>query len=257
MSTFKVLEYATSQEAWEGINEYMIFEHAEILERKGTVSGSLIIAYDTIIKIRKLRVDPEFDFGRSFNYRRQKWATLISNYVDLNLLDLVRLEVQKRELKRDANYNIAFLFDNTHTSGKGCLLSLTFSRRHYADHPILVVSLRSSEVVKRLNFDFLLIQRIGEYVYGEDSYVGAHIYIPNMYTVPEVSVMYNRHKDVLERIEALDHKTAFQKKLVATHHKFVDIDIESIGYKIHQRAAKVVQGHGDDKPLIAKYLKLT
>ncbi len=256
METLKVFEFATSQAAWEGLNEYFLLQETDIKKRQGTVSGSLMIAYDTLVRIRKLRVDPEFDFGKTFNYRIQKWNTLVSNYVDLNLLDLVKLEVQKREAKRDSNYNIAFLFDNTHASGKGCLLSLTFSRRNYADNPILIVSLRSSEIVKRLNFDFLLIQRIGEYVYGTKAHISAHIYIPNMYTVPEVSAMYHKHKDIEKMLAEVEELSPFQKKTLATLTKFKDIDIDKIAYKIHQRAAKVLQGHGDLKPLLAKDLHL-
>lgn len=256
MDTLKTFEFGTSQAAWEGINEYFLLNQADILSRQGTVSSSLLIAYDTLVKIRKLRVNPDFDFGKTFNYRTQKWNTLVSNYVNMNLLDLVKIEVQNREKKRDSNYNIAFLFDNTHVSGKGCLLSLTFSRRNYSDQPILVVSMRSSEVVKRLNFDFLLIQRIGEYVYGEKAHIGAHIYIPNMYTVPEVTAMYHKHKDIRGLLSGIEEHTPFQKKVLATLDKFHDIDIDKIAYKIHQRAAKVLQGHGDLKPLLAKDLTL-
>lgn len=256
METLKTFEFGTSQAAWEGINEYFLLNPEDILNRQGTVSGSLIIAYDTLIKIRKLRVDPDFDFGKTFNYRNQKWNTLVNNYVNLNLLDLVKIEVQNREQKRDSNYNIAFMFDNTHVSGKGCLLSLTFSRRNYSDQPILVVSMRSSEIVKRLNFDFLLIQRIGEYVYGSKAHIAAHIYIPNMYTVPEVTAMYHKHKNLREMMANIKNLTPFQAKVLATLDKFQDIDINKISYKIHQRAAKVLQGHGDLKPLLAKDLTL-
>lgn len=253
METLKSFEFATSQEAWEGLNEYFLLHEQDIKKRNGSVSGSLIIAYDTLVKIRKLRVDPEFDFSKSFNYRIQKWRTLVSNYVNLNLLDLVKLEVQKREEKRDSNYNIAFLFDNSHQSGKGCLLSLTFSRRNYSDIPILIVSMRSSEIVKRLNFDFLLVQRIGEYVYGSKSHIGAHFYIPNMYTVPEVTAMYHTHKDIRTLLNG-SHPTPFRKKVLDTLDKFTTINPEKIPYKIHQRAAKVLQGYGKHKPLLAKDL---
>jgi hypothetical protein len=257
METFKILEFATSQEAWEGINEYFLLSPEDIIKRNGTSSSSLLIAYDTIVKIRKLRVDPEFDFSRTFNYRKQKWNTLVSNYVDLNLLDLVKTEVQKREAKRDSNYNISFLFDNTHISGKGCLLSITFSRRNYADQPTMIVSMRSSEIVKRLNFDFLLVQRIAEYVYGTRTHVGANFYIPNMYTIPEVSAMYHKHRDLKILFEGVGKLTPFQSRTLATIDKFRDIDIEKISYKIHQRAAKVLQGHGEGKPLLARDLQLT
>lgn len=255
MSTVKTLEYATSQAAWEGINEYFLLEEKDIKKRMGTVTPSLVIAYDTIIKIRKLWVDPEFDFSKVFNYRIQKWRTLVSNYVNMNMLDLVKIEVQSRERKKDSNYNISFLFDNTHQSGKGCLVSLTFARRNYMDTPILIATLRSSEIVKRLNFDFLLVQRIGEYVYGKDMHLAAEFFLPNMYTVPEVTAMYHMHKDVKNLLKGVT-PSPFQKRVIDTIDKFSTIKIESISYKIHQRAAKVLQGQGKDKPLLAKTLTL-
>lgn len=256
MDTVKTFEFATSQVAWEGINEYFLLEGKEIKSRMGTVTPSLIIAYDTIIKIRKLWVDPEFNFSKVFNYRIQKWRTLVSNYVNMNMLDLVKIEVQNRERKKDTNYNISFLFDNTHQSGKGCLVSLTFSRRNYMDTPILIATLRSSEIVKRLNFDFLLVQRIGEYVYGKDVHLAGELFIPNMYTVPEVTSMYHMHKDIHKILKGVEKLSPFQQRTIDTVEKFSTIKVESIGYKIHQRAAKVLQGYGKDKPLYAKHLTL-
>lgn len=256
MDTVKTFEFPTSQAAWEGINEYFLLEGKEIKSRMGTVSPSLIIAYDTIIKVRKLWVNPEFDFSRTFNYRMQKWRTLVSNYVNMNMLDLVKLEVLSREQKKAANYNISFLFDNTHQSGKGCLVSLTFARRNFMDTPILIATLRSSEIVKRLNFDFLLVQRIGEYVYGKDVHLAGEFFIPNMYTVPEVTAMYHMHRNINDVLKGIRKLDPFQERVLETIDKFSTIKIDSIGYKIHQRAAKVLQGYGKGKPLFAKDLTL-
>jgi len=39
-------------------------------------------------------VDPEFDFGFMFGYKKQKWSILKSNYVDMNMVDLVTVSTE-------------------------------------------------------------------------------------------------------------------------------------------------------------------
>ena len=263
MRVEKIHRFATSQEAWEGFNKYFLLEEEEIVERKGVRTGGQLISFDNILDINLLRVDPEFDFNKHFNYKIQKWTSLVNNYVNLNYLDLVKAEVRKREAARDNTYNISFVFDNSHGHGKGCLLSVTFSRRPYFPDPILIVQLRSSEIVKRLNFDFLLMERIGQYVYGEDQRMGAKFYLPNAYTMAEVSAMYNIHEPI-ERIfaEAEEYMEKgwrigpFAQKVVAALDKMNTTNYEDIKYKIHLRAAKVLQGGTTGAPLLAKDMKL-
>lgn len=255
MRVGKTFNYNTSQEAWEGINEYFIQEEEEIVARKGLRTGGQLIAFDSLINIGLLKVDPEFDYNAHFNYKTQKWTSLVNNYVNLNYLDIVKLEVRRREAARDNSYNISFIFDNSHAHGKGCLLSLTFTRRPYFPDPILIVQLRSSEVVKRLNFDFLLIQRMGEYVYGENARMGSVWYLPNSYTMSEVSAMYDIHKPILSLIEP-DTVLPFQKKILEALAKMKGTNYEDIKYKIHLRAAKVLQGGTTGAPLLAKNMQL-
>jgi len=251
----KTFKFNTSQEAWEGLNEYFITEEEEIVARQGIRTGGQLVAFDTVLRISLLQVDPEFDYNAHFNYKTQKWTSLVNNYVNLNYLDIVKMEVKRREAARDNSYNISFIFDNSHAHGKGCLLSLTFTRRPYFPDPILIVQLRSSEVVKRLIFDFGLIQRMGEYVYGENARMGSVWYLPNAYTMGEVSAMYDVHKPILSLISP-DTTLPFQKKVIEALVKMKGTNFTDIKYKIHLRAAKVLQGGTTGAPLLFKNLSL-
>ena len=173
-------KHATSQECWEWVNEFLVTQEVKVKRRGGMRSGPQVVSYDHFFEINKAWVDPEFDFGFMFGYKKQKWTTLKSNYIDMNMLDLVKSEVLERERKKAQNYNLAFKFSNTHGSGHGCLISLVFQRRYTQDNPIIIMNIRSSEVTKRLLMDFLLVQRMAEYIYGEGISVSVKLYCSNV-----------------------------------------------------------------------------
>jgi len=252
------LEFGTSQAAWEGINEHFMLKEDEVVAAGGTRYGALLVGYDFIIRIRKLWVDPLFDYGKMFNYRRQKWVSLVNNYIDFNYLDLVKAEVLDRERKKASAYNIAFIFGNSHGSGKGCLLNLTFAKRPGEQYPVLIATLRSSEIVKRLNFDFLLIQRMGEYVYGKDVHLGAIMFLPNAYTSAETSAMYNSHRKLKRLFKPTLKGTPmppFQQKVWDSFEKYSVIEQSTIKYKVLLRVAKALQNK-NIPPLLAEDMKL-
>jgi hypothetical protein len=260
MNKITELEYGSSQEAWEGINEYLVFNAEHIPQSKGVKYGSLIILYNVFISIRKAWVNPEFDFGRIFSYRIQKWNKLLTNYVDLNQLDLVKSEIEMREKKGMGNYNVSFLFDNNHLSGHGCLLHLTFIRRPNRIDRVMQLSLRSSEVTKRLLLDFLLIQRIGEYVFKEGTDFSIEFFCPNIYITAENFVMYDNIKPIRKILKGIE-KTPFQEKVLESLKKFKNTKVEDITYRVFRRAAKSLQLDNDGnpigyKPLFAKNLQL-
>ena len=245
--------HATSQEAWEYINEFLVTEEEFIKKKGGFRSGPQVISYDHFIEINKAWVDPEFDFGKMFGYRIQKWTKLISNYVDLNLLDLCKSEVLEREKKKNQNYNIAFKFSNVHTSGHGCLISLVFQRRYTQDNPIIIMNLRSSEVTKRLLFDFLLVQRIAEYIYGPNVSVSLKLYCGNVYLTAENFVMYHNHKNLYDLLRNYDNEMVI--KVFQVLEKFSKPEAMQIKYKVHLRSVKRLHGV-NVKPLLAKDCKL-
>ena len=69
MSKFKLknnlLQFKTSMKAWEGLNRLFLFNTPGLdIERIGKAQ----YLNDLVIYIKEPLVDPEFDFGRLFNY---------------------------------------------------------------------------------------------------------------------------------------------------------------------------------------------
>lgn len=228
--------HATSQEAWEYINEFLAIEESTIKRKGGIRTGNNIISYDHFMEINKMWVDPEFDFGKIFGYKIQKWSKLISNYVDFDFLDIVKSQVQERESKKASNYTFGFKFSNKHTSGHGCLLTLVFSRRLANDNPIVILNIRSSEVTKRLLMDLLLVERMTEYVYGKDHGASLKIFCGHMYLTCENFVMYHNHKNLHDILKK--SKSEISKRSLELIDKFTGMDPETVKYKVHRRAVK-------------------
>jgi len=240
MDLVKTHSYGSSQECWEGINEYFMQHETEILQRGGLRTGSQLVSYNHFVDIHRAWLSPDFNFGKLFGYTPTKWKSLVSNYINLDYLDLVKSEILSREMKNSKQYNISFNFSNSHGSGKGCLLSCTFLRRPSGIAPVLLFNLRSSEVVKRLAVDLLLLQRMGEYVYGEKAF-GLQLFCGNIYTTAEFSAMYNNHKKIRKIIDTKSEMLPFQKKVVDTLKHFKHVDPATIKYKVHLRAVKRLQ----------------
>lgn len=252
------LEFATSQEAWEGVNEMFLYHDDDLFGHGSSHTSGMAVVFNVFIKIRKSWVDPEFDFGKMFNYREQKWTTLINNYLNLNKLDLLRSKVRYFQSKYNQNYNISYSFDNSHDNGKGCLLAATFSRRLNDDVPVITIMIRSSEITKRLIFDFLLIQRMGEYVYGTDSTFMINVFATQMYCNTETLIMYNTYKDIKKLLKSKP-ETTWTKNVIATYDKFMNDPQSYSTYKVFLRTAKCLRPDafkGNYKQMLAKELKL-
>lgn len=199
------LEFATSQEAWEKLNEYFL-QMNPILFNKGALANSgLAVCYNVFIRIRKAWVDPEFDYGRHFNYTSSKWSVLLNNYIDFNKLDLMRSRIRTLKNSYNQNYNVTYIFNNKHDNGKQCLIAATFSKRFQEDIPVITMVLRASEITKRLMFDFLLVQRMAEYVYGPNQSVQLNLFATQMYGNTETLIMYDAHKPVPKVIKKYDN----------------------------------------------------
>lgn len=236
------LEYKDMTEAWHGINEYLANNEEKVKKRGGAICGSELASYNNCFKIARAKMDKNFNFGKILGYQDKKWSKLLNNYCNYNYLDLLRNEIVERERKRSAAYNYTYHFDNVHGSGKDCLISLTFQRRRGHPRPIVYFHTRASEVTKRLPFDFLLIQRMVEYVYGKKTEVELICHVPFMYINLECFLMYVSYKgpEVL-KVQKNGEHSFYQKKLLEKYNHFKDVDLESIKYKVHQRAARQVQ----------------
>ncbi len=259
-----VKTFKNSQEAWEHINEYMFVSEAKLSSEGGGRDGNVSVMYDNVITIEKPRVDPNFNFARMFNYRKQKWNSLVSNYVDLERLKEVKSDIDIRVQRKNRLYQVTKHFRNTHKNGKDCLISLTFSKRKGIEKPVIIFHTRTVEATKRMLMDFLLVQRIGEYVYGKYNF---HLicYFPCIILNAEAFTMYHTHRDLKKLLHPTNKPPTyqpFQAIIMNRLNKFLTVDPMSIGYKSHRRAAKQLQVDGKGIPysgdnyLLAKELKL-
>ncbi len=245
--------HATSQEAWEWANEFLITNEVKVIKRGGYRTGTQVQSYDHYMEINKLWVDPGFDFGYMFGYKKQKWSTLKSNYVDINMVELVRSEVMKKEMAKSRNYSIPFKFSNKSKSGHGCLISLVFQRRYSTDNPMVVMYIRASEVTKRLLMDFLLAQRITEYIYGENVSASARVFFANMWISAENFIMYHNHKSIFEFTDP--ERSITERKVHEVYEKFLKPEALNTNFKVQLRSIKRLQ-LVDTTPLKAKDLFL-
>lgn len=260
---FKKFRFPTLEAAWEGINEYMFNEEVEIKSLGGGNYGTEMVLYNALITVDKAWVSPNFNFGRALGYTNKKWSKLVGNYVDMKYLELVKNEVRQREAKKAKSYNHTLHFDNSHGSGKDCLISLTFQRKISSEVPIVIYHTRASEATKRMIFDFLLIQRIVEYVYGPEVSVEVVAYIPFLFINVEAFLIYMGYKGGKEAKPFKRGKyTQFQNRILRRWDNFQETPLEKITFKVHRRAAAQIKldSHGNPvsgaKDFFAKDLKL-
>lgn len=256
--TIHSLEFATSQEAWEKLNEAFLRLEPILFEKGAIANSGLAVVYNVFVKIRKAWVNPEFDYGRCFNYTETKWTTLLNNYIDFNKLDLIRSKLRMMKVKYNQNYNISYLFNNHHDNGKQCLLAATFSKRFQEDIPVITMVIRASEITKRLMFDFLLIQRMAEYVYGPEQSVQINLFVTQMYGNIETLLMYDAYKPMKKVLKGMDKEHPWVKRLLEVYNKFKKgTEKEFSSFKVFFRSFKVVRPDlYTYKPLLAKQLLL-
>lgn len=227
------LEFKNSMKAWEGLNRLFLFnEEGFEVERIGKAQ----YINDLVIYINNPLVDPEFDFGRHFNYTISKWKSLVANYINKEELISLKAEVLSA-LKSKKIFNIGYQFDNKHAHGKNCLLSMVVSNKAGMDNPMITVFMRASEVTKRLICDLLLIQRIGEYLLsGSNFHVCIHF--NQIFNDDTVLLMYHAHENLLKLSDKLgiyDYNWYDRLKYL------LEVNPDDIKYKVHRRALKVLR----------------
>lgn len=238
--TLHSLEFATSQEAWEKLNEAFLRLDPVLFDKGATANSGVAVAYTVFIKIRKAWVDPDFDYGRCFNYKETKWTSLLNNYIDFNKLDLLRSKLRILKNKYNQNYNVTYMFNNHHDNGKQCLIAATFSKRFQEDIPVITMVIRASEITKRLIFDFLLIQRMAEYVYGPDQSVQINLFATQMYGNVETLLMYSAYKPLKKVIKGIDNP--WTKRVKEVYKKIQkSTEKEWSSFKVFFRSFKVLR----------------
>jgi hypothetical protein len=262
------LHFKNLQEAWQGINEYLFLRCRKIEKEGGGMYGTEWVSYNNFITIDRAIMNPNFDFGLTLGYTYKKWSMLVNNYVDIRYLDMLKAEINSRKMKKTKFYNYSFHFSNLHGGGKDCLVSMIFTKRVGIDHPVVHFTIRTSEVTKRLIFDFLLVQRICEYVYGHNK-VEIHFFAPSFYITSESFVMYNNVKSIHGLLdEYCEEKNAkphwFQTRTLEIFDKYYNHpDPNQVIYKVSRRSMMQIQKGKDGLPrsgvisCLAKELSLT
>ena len=240
MLEFNILRFENLQKAWEGVNEFMVFNEDKISKAGGGVYGTEFISYNNLIIANTAQIDKNFDFGKVLGYHIKKWTTLLKNYVDFAYLDLIKSELNTRINKKARSYNYAFHFSNKYGGGKDCLLNLVFTKRISEEWPTVHFHVRTSEVTCRLIFDFLLVQRICEYVYGKDYPVEVHFHAPSMFVTAERFSIYSDYKG-WDYIEPKLGEGKFNRRVRQVYNMFSTVDPETIKYKAHKRCAQTIQ----------------
>lgn len=248
------LKFDNLQLGWQGINEFLYLHCHKITDRQGGFHGSEFVSYNNYVIMENAWVDPEFDFGRILGYSDKKWSGLVNNYVDLHYLDLMRAEITRRVASNARAYNYTYHFDNSHGSGKDCLVAITFTKRFTQDRPVLVFQIRTSEVTKRLLFDFLLVQRIGEYIYGHNDFE-VHLFAPSFYITAESFVMYNNVKPIKPLLKRFNKKHKlelhkFQTKVLTKFDEYINHpDPLSIMFRVNRRSVMQIQKDKNGIPI--------
>lgn len=254
----KVLNFENGHEAWAGVNKLFINQEEGFFE--GTQGASItnsIYTYGLTIAIDNAEFDDEFDFGKILGYSQGKWSSLLNNYLDLDALDQLKLQIRELEKNKavNRNYHIGFNFADSHGNGKGCLVSGMFSRMIGTEKPLLTIIMRASEIVTRLPWDLLLAIRMGEYVYGNNQF--SIEVIARSAFADDISLMlFNGYEPIEELIQNIPNEER-RKRLKKTLKKVkkASNDGDDPGYQAYMRVYKIFnpEKYGKDiKSLKAK-----
>ena len=134
--------FENGHQAWSEINKLFINQDPELFsENQGAIITNSLYTYGLSVLITNAEFDPEFDFGKILGYSQSKWSSLLGNYLDLDSMDSLKLQIRELEKNKtiNRNYNIGFNFADAHGNGKGCLMSGMFSRMINIDKPRLTI----------------------------------------------------------------------------------------------------------------------
>lgn len=216
----KSFVFKTGDGAWANINK-MFIEQDEKLglfsDGQGASITNSLYTYGMSVLIEEAKFDPEFDFGKIMGYTQSKWSSLLNNYLDLDSLDKLKLQIRELENNKaiNRNYHIGFNFADSHGNGKGCLVSGMFSRMIGIDKPRLTIVMRASDVVTRLPWDLLLAIRMGEYVFGHTEFT-VELFIRSAFADDTSLMLYNGYEPIepiIEKIKNEERRKRLKKAL--------------------------------------------
>lgn len=156
--------FKNGDQAWFEVNKLFLKQEEGLFsDGQGAVITSSLYTYGLSILIENAEFDPEFDFGKIMGYTQSKWSSLLNNYLDLDSLDKLKLQIREFEKNKavNRNYHIGFNFADSHGNGKGCLMSGMFSRMIGIDKPRLTIVMRASDVVDKIAMGSIIINTYG------------------------------------------------------------------------------------------------
>lgn len=241
------------------VEKFLVKEPDMFKEGVGYSLTNSLFTYDTVLEIEEAKFDDEFDFGKMFGYTVTKWTGLITNYLDLDILDEARAIIRKLEENKavNRNYHIGLHFADSHNNGKGCLVGGIFSRKIGVEKPELTLFIRTSDVVTRLAMDLLLFCRMGEYVYGHTDFKLV-IHLKAAYADDTVILLYNNYKDIHEIMKTQCDDKERKRRIRKSFKKLMSS--EEAVYKTYGhsfRAYKILRtdlSYKRPKPMLAKDL---
>lgn len=245
-------------EAWLGLNAWWFNNFEELNKMGGGRYGSELFMPNLYFHCGYGKLPGDFDLAKVLGYTSTKWNTLITNYLSLNGVHEVRRLVKEKEEANKSNYNIVMMFTNNYKNGKGCLISLQFSRRPRSKERVVTLSTRATEITKRLIFDFLLIQRVADYVYkGMDIKYNVQFFSPHVYQCAESFVLMTKYKD-LNWWNVNDKPVGiWQDRVHMMHDKYMDSErAGKMKMMSHVKTAQHLRGDKNVKPLLIKDLRL-
>lgn len=206
----KSFTFKTADEAWAGINRMFIEANEELglfKEGQGASITNSLYTYGISVLIENATFHDDFDFGKILGYTVTKWSSLLNNYLDLDALDQLKLQIRELEKNKavNRNYHIGFNFADSHGNGKGCLVSGIFSRMIYIEKPRLTIVMRASDVVTRLPWDLLLAVRMGEYIYKHSDF-SIELLIRSAFADDTSLMLYNGYEKIEPIIEGLENE---------------------------------------------------
>lgn len=215
--------FKSGDEAWARVNRMFIEQDSELGLFEGEQGASItnsLYTYGMTILVENAEFNPEFDFGKILGYTPSKWSSLLNNYLDLDSLDVLKLQIRELEKNKaiNRNYHIGFNFADSHGNGKGCLMSGMFSRMIGIDKPRLSIIMRASDIVTRLPWDLLLSIRMGEYVYGHNEF-SIELFIRSAFADDTSLMLYNGYEPIepiIENLQNEDRRKRLKKVLRKT-----------------------------------------
>lgn len=263
MHKIKNFQFENPWDAYIGINRWWYNNYETLHRRGGGRYGSECFMPNVFFHCGYGKIPSDLDLGKLLGYSPTKWNTLVTNYLSYQGVHDVHDAVQALEKAGKSNYNVVMLFTNQYKKGKGCLISLQFSKRPRRGkngeyERVITFSTRATEITKRLIFDLLLIQRVAEFVYkGLDIKWNTQFFSPHVYQCAESFVLLTSYQSLMDWNDNGKIDDKWKKRVHDMYDKYMDAErAETMKMQSHIQISRFLRGDRNVKPMYVKDLKL-